>query len=273
MVAVPGARARFGPLFLRRTGQGPLLLLLHGLSSSSRYWEPHFPTLGRAYRVLAPDLLGFGRSPKPASATYTPEEHIAVLLTTIEPFLEGPLTLVGHSMGAALALHLAVARPRLVEQLVLVSLPVIGSTAWGHRADGRAGRFHHFGAHTAAGRALYDGSFRAVRPFAERIYPRLRPAIPPGAARDALLMSWAAYWGTLENVIYGSDIPGLFAAAGTPLLLLHGARDRQAPFASARALARTRPEAQFIEIPNAGHDLAYSHAQQCCATILGLQAK
>lgn len=255
--AHPGSRVR--SLFVRWAGRGAPLLLLHGLASSSRYWEPYIAVLSGAYRVIAPDLLGFGRSPKPLAGAYTPEEHLTALLTTVERHLDAPMTVVGHSMGAILALHLAVERPAMVERMVLISLPALGGRAWGHGPDGRCRPLHHFAVHTAPGRLLCSAGQHALRPLAAVLYPPLRRDIPRGAAEDSLQTGWTAYWRSLEAVVYGSRVEQLFAAVRGPLTLIHGARDFVAPASPVRRLARTRPDVRYIELANAAHNPCHTH--------------
>ncbi len=258
--------ARPVALFVREAGQGPPLVMLHGLASSSRYWEPHFDVLGRVYRIIAPDLLGFGRSPNPAGAEYTPAQHLAALTGALERRLDGPATVVGHSMGAIVALHLAVNRPEMVGRLALISPPVIGEHVWGHAPDGGPRRFHAFAVHTPAGRTLFNAGMRAASPVWVAVAPRVRRTVPRGASQDALRGSWTAYWQTLEATVYGSNVPRLFAdvppsvTARHPLLVMHGARDGIVPVGPVRALVAIRSDVQYIEIPDAGHNPAYTHA-------------
>jgi pimeloyl-ACP methyl ester carboxylesterase len=246
-------------LRIRESGRGEPLVLLHGLASSSRYWDPLLATLGERYRVITPDLLGFGRSPKPFSAAYSVQEHVDALLTTLERRAAGPVTLVGHSMGSILALHLAVSRPDLVERLVLVSLPAVGNCAWGHHPDGGYRRFHHFSVHTTPGRVLFSAGQRAVQPAGSFLYPRIRRDLPRGAAEDSLRTSWTAYWRTLEEVVYGSRVEELFAAMRGPITVIHGARDIVVPVTTVRELAATRTDVNYIELNDAGHNPCISH--------------
>lgn len=113
------------PMLALRTAcplAGAELMLVAGMSSSAHYWGPNLGPLAEHYRVVAPDLLGFGRSPKPVDSAYSPEEHAAALARIAET-AGAPIVVVGHSLGALLALHLAVRSPRLVRGLVLISLP------------------------------------------------------------------------------------------------------------------------------------------------------
>lgn len=246
-------------LRVRQAGSGPPLVMLHGLASSSRYWEPHQEMLGRTYRMIMPDLLGFGRSPKPRGTLYTAAEHVAALLAALDKRVDRPFTLVGHSMGSTVALHLYAARPEMVERLVLISLPVLGSCIWGHEPCGLQARIHRFTVHTRPGRAIFNAGMTALRPAWDTLGPRIRSHVPRGAAQDALRAGWGTYWDSLEAVVYGSDVPALFAAVQAPLTVIHGARDTIVPVGPVRDLAATRPDVRYIEIPDAAHNPAYSH--------------
>ncbi|MDQ3575851.1 MAG: alpha/beta fold hydrolase, partial [Actinomycetota bacterium] len=86
------------PLFVRRWGQGPPVLFVHGLGASSRYWKP-LAQVSSGYAATAPDLLGFGHSPTPPDASYDVDSHLEALV----PLLPPGAVVVGHSMGAILA--------------------------------------------------------------------------------------------------------------------------------------------------------------------------
>lgn len=262
-------RTRTDRLFVFESGSGPPLVLLHGLASSSRYWETNLPVLTRRSHVVAPDLLGFGRSPKPADSPYTPAAHLAALIPELDDRLGRPCTLVGHSMGAILALHLADARPDLVERLLLVSLPLLGSIPWGHQPDGAATRLHHLTVHTRSAQRLLRGSIRISQPLLRQLMPRLRRDEPPNSARDALLAGWDAYWRTLETVVYSTVPSALFSAVRLSPTLLHGVRDSLAPIAPVRALAAARPDSHLIEAPTAHHNPCYTHPAIFYAALSG----
>lgn len=80
------------------------------------------------YRVVALDLLGFGRSPRSANGEYSLGEHAAAVIATLRELgIPAPWIIVGHSFGSLLAVHLAATSPELVERLVLTSLPIYSS--------------------------------------------------------------------------------------------------------------------------------------------------
>ncbi len=118
--------AQSKPLFFKIDGQGEEgLLFLHGLLGSHRYWDAFAPKFRSEYQILLPDLLGFGDSPKPYSG-YTVESHIEKIHTVISKssMAEQPLNIIGHSMGALLALNYAAAHPEKVKSLILINAPM-----------------------------------------------------------------------------------------------------------------------------------------------------
>lgn len=104
----------------------PAVILLHGIGSSARVWDKVAAGLkGSPYRVLAIDLLGFGRSPKPVWPYYTVDDHArAVIATMLRHDLKRPVVLVGHSMGSLVAVRVARLRPDLVGHLILYQMPL-----------------------------------------------------------------------------------------------------------------------------------------------------
>lgn len=97
------------------------VMLLHGIGASSEYWEKlmasgHF----EEFRLLAPDLLGFGRSDKPMAYDYTFQSQARILRSCLEALDINRICLVGHSMGGSIGLNLTLIFPHLVERLVLV---------------------------------------------------------------------------------------------------------------------------------------------------------
>ena len=107
-------------------GDGKVIVLLHGFLTSSKYWDKLQPLLtGRGYHVITLDLLGFGRAEKPKHSRYDYDEHIKHLDKLISRLkLNSPFVLVGHSMGALLAIRYALLYPGKVRSLVLLHPPL-----------------------------------------------------------------------------------------------------------------------------------------------------
>ena len=112
----------FGP----SVGSAPdafTVLCVHGLGSSSVGWRPLAEVLGPAYRVLAVDLPGHGRSPA-AGRSLAVADLADVLTGVIDQLGRGPVHLVGHSMGAAVSAFAAASRPEQVDRMLLLAPPV-----------------------------------------------------------------------------------------------------------------------------------------------------
>ncbi len=100
------------------------IILLHGIGSSAKMWQKLAPKLPDATRVIAVDLLGFGNSPKPTWQTYRARTQADCLAKTLVSMgITGPVIIVGHSLGALVAVEFARRYRILVRQLVLVSPP------------------------------------------------------------------------------------------------------------------------------------------------------
>ncbi|KAL9272566.1 putative lysophospholipase BODYGUARD 3 [Drosera capensis] len=105
------------------------VLFIHGFISSSKFWtETVFPNLSSSakskYRLLAVDLLGFGRSPKPADSLYTLREHVEMIeRSVLDQYKVKSFHIVAHSLGCIIALALAVKHPSSVKSLTLLAPP------------------------------------------------------------------------------------------------------------------------------------------------------
>lgn len=115
-------QARIGDLDMRyeEAGSGPPLLLLHGLGASLEDWEFQMPEFSRHYRVVAPDLRGFGRSPR-GTRPFTIAQCVQDVLGLLERLGVRECALVGYSMGGAVAQQLALERPQMVRRMVIAN--------------------------------------------------------------------------------------------------------------------------------------------------------
>jgi pimeloyl-ACP methyl ester carboxylesterase len=114
-ITLSGRRMAF-----RTGGSGPLLVLIHGITSNSATWDRVLPKLAKRYTVIAPDLLGHGRSDK-LRGDYSVGAHANTVRDLLDALGHRSATFVGHSLGGGVALQLAYQYPERVDQLVLVA--------------------------------------------------------------------------------------------------------------------------------------------------------
>jgi 3-oxoadipate enol-lactonase len=104
-------------LYVEQAGSGSPVVLIHEGIADSRMWEPQWRPYSERFRVVRFDLRGFGQSP-PAVGTFSLSGDVVQLLDELDL---GPATLVGVSLGGAVAMETTIARPDLVSRLVVVA--------------------------------------------------------------------------------------------------------------------------------------------------------
>jgi len=118
----PGFIAERWPVAV--VGQGPPLLLLHGFDSCFLEFRRLVPLLAADHQLFIPDLFGFGFSPRPADADYSPKgvlAHLEALVGRIRATGTGPIGLIGASMGGSVAVELARRQPQAIARLLLLA--------------------------------------------------------------------------------------------------------------------------------------------------------
>lgn len=198
------------------SGDGPPVVLLHGIASSSVTFEYVTPLLTEYHRVVSIDLLGFGESPAPADATYTIEEHVAALDRTLRTLGLRRFVLVGHSMGALIATRYAATHRAAVTRLVLVSPPVyLAPTELGAPID-RAGMGLYF--------RLYE-FMRANKQFTIRAAAGLARLSPIKNLLDVSERNWDAFVASLEKAIESQTTVSDLVQVAAPVHLVYGTLD------------------------------------------------
>jgi 3-oxoadipate enol-lactonase len=107
-------------LHYEEAGHGPPFVMLHGLGGSCRDWEYQIPHFSRRYRVLAPDLRGFGDSPR-GRGRINVQRHADDLVAFLDAQDIGRCVLAGHSMGGAVAQQFTLDHPHRVERLIIAN--------------------------------------------------------------------------------------------------------------------------------------------------------
>lgn len=208
------------------------VVFLHGLGGTHRYWTsgPQ-PPLFSAHRTVLVDLLGFGDSPRPWGR-YTIERHLDALHRSLRS--HGSMTLVGHSLGATLAVAYAARYPQAVERLFLISLPYFASQDaayhWFRRMPG--GWIYTNMVATALACLVTRRVAGRVLPYVLRDFPR---PIAEDLVKHNVMSSTTSLW----EVLYRHDLDLDVAAlpSDIPVHCVHGTADSTAPAEGLRMLA------------------------------------
>jgi pimeloyl-ACP methyl ester carboxylesterase len=242
----------------RTAGEGPPVLLIHGMLNSSRHWEGVAMRLADSYRVIAPDLIGHGDSATPRG-DYSLGAHAASIRDLLATIGVERATVVGHSLGGGVAMQFFYQFPQRTERLVLVSSgglghdvsPLLRAAALpGAAALLRvAARPRLVDALDAAGERL-RATGRAKGVYLLAIARALRPLQQPGSRQ--------AFLETLRSVIdvHGQRVSArdrLYLLGDMPTLLVWGERDRTIPLDHGLAAHGEIPNSRFETLPRAAH--------------------
>jgi pimeloyl-ACP methyl ester carboxylesterase len=248
-----------GHAFAYRTaGQGPVVVLVHGMAGSSETWRLVLPALAERFTVVAPDLLGHGRSAKPRGE-YSVGAHANVLRDLLAALGHDRATLVGQSLGGGIVMQVAYQFPERCERLVLVSSGGLGREVGPLlRALSVPGVEQLFP--LVCSPALRDAGRRLAAWLGDR-FVRLSPV-----AED-MWRSWAAladhdarhaFFHTLRSVIdaNGQTVCAsdrLYLAALLPTLVVWGAQDSLIPMHHGVAAHQAIPGSRLVVFDDVGH--------------------
>jgi pimeloyl-ACP methyl ester carboxylesterase len=243
----------------RMAGSGPAILLVHGISDHSGTWVRILASLARTHTVIAPDLLGHGRSDKPR-ADYAASAYANGMRDLLSVLDIDRVTVVGHSLGGGVAAQFAYQFPERCERLVLVSS---GGIARGvHpllRLAATPGAGFAMPLVTSAPARLAIRRLLPLMPQltgldfgpdAEYVLDRYEGLRAPGAA-SAFLRTLRSVVDTRGQVVTMLD--RCYLAQAMPTLLIWGARDRIVPVRHARLAHAAMPGSRLEVFAKAGH--------------------
>jgi glycerol-3-phosphate dehydrogenase len=250
-------------------GSGPALVLVHGLGGGAVNWRAVAPALAARARVVALDLVGFGRTPPEGRSARVPANRQS-LDRFLDAVVGAPAILVGNSMGGLLALMEASVEPAKVAGLVLVA-PAL-PPPWRARIDPAV--WAGFALYSLPGVAEWYLRRRQARLGADGVVREVMrllcadPARVPADIRAAHVglveerlarMPWAnrTFLEAARSLVgllrrrrrFARMVAGIQARA----LVIHGTRDRLVPLAAAEGLARQRPDWALDVFPDVGH--------------------
>ena len=239
-------------------GSGEPLILIHGGGAGADglgNWQYCIPSYAKNFKVIAYDMVGFGKSdaPDPATFPYDKDARAAQLIALIEALDLGPANVIGNSMGSAVVLGTAMQRPDLLRKVVLM---------------GSAGLNRKVPPAIAAG-----ATFNITR---QSVIAVIKALTLPGFVIDEDLVTYrynllhdkfdklSAYVKTLQGII---DAGGLYyeeediARIKTKALIFHGKEDPAIPLSEAFKLLGLLSEAQAYFMPHCGHWAMIEHSE------------
>ena len=240
-------RRPWGRIRVREAGSGTTLLAVHGLGGSGRYFQGVANALTERFRIVAPDLAGFGGSDKPEGATYDRAFHLANLDAALEGD-DGPVAVLGHSIGGVFAALWAAANAERVPALALASTPYpMGDGAHGWMRQGRSPSRHVVRARVM--RALVPALSLPIG--IARGYP---PAVAFDYGRQKLLSRARTMWWGLHDPDVTEELERVRSAlAETPVLLMQASDDRTVNLGALSRWAELLPHAQQRIVETGGH--------------------
>jgi len=249
-------------LAYRRAGEGPVLLLLHGIAGDSKTWIPAMQLLRRDYLVLAPDFLGHGKSAKPLG-DYSLGNHASAMRDFLHVLGVERATVIGQSFGGGVALQFAYQFPERCERLVLVDAGGLGREVnWILRLATLPGAeyvmpvlFPAFVREWGDSVAKLLGNLGIRNAGAAEIW-RSYKSLTEQENRRAFLRTMRAVIDPGGQSVSAMD--RLYLAARMPTLIVWGDRDRIIPLVHAHKAHGAIPNSRLEVMEGVGH---YPHAE------------
>ena len=241
-------------LHYSQAGEGPAVLLVHGLGTSSVTWGHNIePLAGAGYTVLAPDLPGHGCSDKPRSLSYGPGAGARVIQDCLDALGVDRVSLVGNSAGGLIAGLFAVDHPLRVDRLVLVASGGLGrDVSWALRIVSVP----------VLGELIYQPRLLRLLKVSDRLFYR-SPPFPDGFLPESYrsssnsesrrvtvqaIRSCITLFGQRRRCQILNRLEGLAA----PIMTVWGREDRYLPVSHAYLIGRTLPRTEVRTIPECG---------------------
>jgi pimeloyl-ACP methyl ester carboxylesterase len=237
-------------------GHGPPIVLIHGFGGSIWQWEYQQQALSPQFRVITLDLLGAGFSDKP-DIEYRPDEIVAFFVGFLDALKVERASLVGNSMGAGLAIGMALAHPKRVDRVVLISgfpahvqenltSPIVKSAL-----DRHVPLWLVELGNWLVGARTGEALLKEIVFDHSKLTPAVLDRSNRNRQRSGLLGPLLAMGRTLPQ--WEAGYARRLGEIAQPTLILWGEQDRVFPIATGETLHAAIPGSRFERIPRAGH--------------------
>jgi pimeloyl-ACP methyl ester carboxylesterase len=240
---VRGSEGMVGGHRLHYETEGPAdgspVVLVHGLGGRAEDWRDLAPYLAKAgFRVYLPDLIGYGRSEKPADFSYAIHDEADVVLGFLDALGLKKVDLGGWSMGGAIVQHVAAEHPDRVRRLMLFnSAGLFVLPTWNPE--------------------LFTPQSAAELDQLDVLLMPNPPSVPAFVARDILRVSNRRAWiihRAFAEMLTGKDATDkLLPQLKMPVLIIWGGEDHITPLSLGETIHKLVPQSQLDVIPGCGH--------------------
>lgn len=252
-----------------QAGAGAPVIMLHGSGpgvSALANWQHNVPMLAQRFRVLAPDIVGFGATERPDDIVYSLRTWTDHVWAFLDAHGIGKTAIVGNSLGGRIALQMATDRPDRITKMVLMGTPGVGMTP----TEGLAALRAYEPSHDAM-RDLLRNYF-AVDPSMitdELVAIRYEASIADGAYEAYRAMFFDPRHAGSELGISESEV----RAIATPILLVHGREDKVVPLQVPVTMLRLLPNADLHVFSACGHWTQIERADEFSALVTDYLAR
>lgn len=247
-------------LHYERVGEGPPLLLLHGLGSSGEDWEHQVAELSTGYDLIVPDFRGHGQSTKPPGP-FSIELFASDIVALIEELDLGSVTIVGISLGGMVGFQITAGRPDLVGRLIAVNaLPAFETIRFSQRVQ-------------LAIRKVITRRL-SMEKIGDVLSKRLLPDDDMADKRATMVERWArndraAYQATFQAILDWDGVADSMAETRVPITVISSELDYigiddKKPYIDAM------PTAESVFIEDAHHGVPFEYPERFNETLAGL---
>ncbi len=254
---------------VRDAGDGPPVILLHSSSSHSGQWKQLSDQISDKFRVLAPDLHGYGQSDPLPEDDRPYFRHDTAIVNMLMDTLDAPAHLVGHSLGGTIAVRVALERPDRVASLTLIE-PVLFNLLEESEDPTRAEYLQL--AHAMMVLVRFGDRERAARLFLDYwVGPGALDGMDDGTRDytvrtiDRVADDWFGISAYAPGALTAADLHGVSPRT----LLLCGEKTKPSTRRIAEILREALPEVEYREIPGAGHLSPITHPARVNEIIIG----
>jgi pimeloyl-ACP methyl ester carboxylesterase len=248
-------------------GQGPVIVLVHGSPGTSRAWQPVAERLAKRFRVIAPDLPGYGATPLPADGGPRDSSYAVGLLEALITEVGPPTVLAGHSYGGGVALLTALrgrVAPRALALFEPVAVPVLAAVGEREAFADVQGMVERYFA------ASERGEREAVGIMVDYWFGPGTLARMPAPTREFLIANTAPNMRDVSATLRDPyTVPGL-RALGMPVLCAYGSRSPEVMVKIVQAVASHAPRGIIRKLEQADHAMTTTHAEAVAALITEL---